>query len=77
MCSENINILIPLSLNELSERERTYRGIYHDIGTVLDGYSIEQLFEFVKSNLNMDVSLRYYLEQQIIAYVSSCERENT
>ena len=47
-------------------RKNTYHGIYHDVGTILDNFTTETLFKFVKDNLNMNVCLRAYLENQII-----------
>ena len=51
----------------IQNREETYRGIYSDIGCVLDNFTTEQLTDYFINVLGCESSLRYYLEQQIIA----------
>lgn len=63
-----------LTVEKLMNREKTYYGKYHDVGTVLDDFSTKELFDFAFNNLNMKTALRYYLEQQITAYIMSIER---
>lgn len=46
-------------------REKTYYGIYSDVGTVLDKFSTEELAKFYIEKFG-DGGLRYFLEQQII-----------
>ena len=48
-------------------REETYYSIYSDVGTVLDDFTTEQLTDYYINILGCESSLRYYLEQQIIA----------
>lgn len=58
-----------MTVKELMDRKITHRGVYHDVGVVLDSYVTQELFDFVWDNLNMRIALRDYLERQIIAYV--------
>ena len=51
----------------IRNREETYNGIYSDIGCVLDNFTTEQLTDYFINVLGCESSLRYYLEQQIIA----------
>ena len=51
----------------IKNRKQTYHGIYSDIGTVLDKFSTQELVEYYVNVLGCESSLRYYLEQQIIA----------
>ena len=51
----------------IRNREVTYHGIYSDIGCVLDNFTTEQLKDYFINVLGCESSLRYYLEQQIIA----------
>lgn len=51
----------------IRNREETYHGIYSDIGCVLDNFTTEQLTDYFINILGCESSLRYYLEQQIIA----------
>ena len=51
----------------IRNREETYHGIYSDIGCVLDNFTTEQLKDYFINVLGCESSLRYYLEQQIIA----------
>ena len=51
----------------IRNREETYHGIYSDIGCVLDNFTTEQLTDYFINVLGCESSLRYYLEQQIIA----------
>ncbi len=62
-----------LTVEKLLKREKTYYGNYHDIGVILDSHSTEELFKFIFDNFNMETALRYYLEQQVIAYINSIE----
>ena len=50
----------------IRSRKETYRGIYSDIGTVLDKFSTEELAKYYLDRFG-DGGLRYFLEQQIIA----------
>ena len=50
----------------IRSRKETYRGIYSDIGTVLDKFSTEELAKYYLEKFG-DGGLRYFLEQQIIA----------
>lgn len=50
----------------LTSRQRTYSGIYSDVGTVLDTFSTSELAEYYIQRFG-DGGLRYFLEQQIIA----------
>lgn len=51
----------------IRNREETYHGIYSNIGCVLDNFTTEQLTDYFINILGCESSLRYYLEQQIIA----------
>lgn len=51
----------------IRNRKETYNGIYSDIGTALDKFSTEELVDYFINILGCESSLRYYLEQQIIA----------
>lgn len=51
----------------IKSRKETYHGIYSDVGTVLDDFTTEQLTDYYINILGCESSLRYYLEQQIIA----------
>lgn len=51
----------------IRNRKETYQGIYSDIGCVLDNFTTEQLTDYFINVLGCESSLRYYLEQQIIA----------
>lgn len=51
----------------IKNRKTTYNGIYSDVGTVLDNFTTEQLADYYINVLGCESSLRYYLEQQIIA----------
>lgn len=50
----------------IKTRENTYRGIYSDVGCVLDGFTTAELAEYYIKRFG-DGGLRYFLEQQIIA----------
>lgn len=50
----------------IRNRKETYRGIYSDIGTVLDRFSTEELAKYYLDRFG-DGGLRYFLEQQIIS----------
>lgn len=50
----------------IQNRKQTYNGIYSDIGIVLDKFSTEELMKFYVEKYG-ESSVRYYLEQQIIA----------
>ena len=58
----------------IRSRKETYRGIYSDIGTVLDKFSTEELAKYYLEKFG-DGGLRYFLEQQIIASEISREKE--
>lgn len=62
-----------LLTDTLVNREKSHHGIYSDIGHILDKYSTDELFRYVKDNLSMDTALRYYLEQNIVAYIKTIE----
>lgn len=51
----------------IRNRKETYNSIYSDIGTALDKFSTEELVDYFINILGCESSLRYYLEQQIIA----------
>lgn len=51
----------------IKNRKTTYNGIYSDVGTVLDNFTIEQLVDYYINVLKCESPLRYYIEQQIIA----------
>ena len=55
-------------------RKKTYHGIYSDVGTALDGFSISELAEYYINRFG-DGGLRYFLEQEIIAAEISKDRE--
>lgn len=57
----------------MQNREQTYNGIYSDIGVVLDQFSIDELTKFYIEKYG-ESSIRYYLEQQIIAGEISKEK---
>ena len=50
----------------IQTRETTYRGIYSDVGCVLDRFTTAELAEYYIQRFGDD-GLRYFLEQQIIA----------
>lgn len=50
----------------IQNRKKTYNGIYSDIGLVLDKFSTEELMAFYIEKYG-ESTIRYYLEQQIIA----------
>lgn len=51
----------------IKNRKTTYNGIYSDIGLALDKFSTAELADYYINVLGCESSLRYYLEQQIIA----------
>lgn len=51
----------------IRNRKETHNGIYSDMGTALDKFSTEELVDYFINILGCESSLRYYLEQQIIA----------
>ena len=50
----------------IQTRENTYRGIYSDVGCVLDRFTTSELADYYIKRFG-DGGLRYFLEQQIIA----------
>lgn len=58
----------------LASRQRTYSGIYSDVGTVLDDFSTSELAEYYIQRFGGS-ALRYFLEQGIIAAEISKEKE--
>lgn len=58
----------------LTSRQRTYSGIYSDVGTALDIFSTSELAEYYIQRFG-DSALRYFLEQGIIAAEISKEKE--
>ena len=50
----------------IQTRQTTYRGIYSDVGCVLDRFTTSELAEYYIQRFG-DGGLRYFLEQQIIA----------
>lgn len=50
----------------IKNRKETHNGIYSDIGAALDRFSTEELLKFYIDKYG-DSSVRYFLEQQIIA----------
>lgn len=53
---------------DIRNRKETHYGIYADIGTALDAFSTKDLIDYYMNRLKCEGSLRYYLEQQIIAF---------
>lgn len=51
----------------IKNRKTTHYGLYSDVGTVLDNFTTEQLADYYVNVLGLEGTLRYYLEQQIIA----------
>lgn len=58
----------------LASRQKTYSGIYSDVGTALDAFSTSELAEYYMQRFG-DSALRYFLEQGIIAAEISKEKE--
>lgn len=58
----------------LVSRQKTYSGIYSDVGTALDAFSTSELAEYYMQRFG-DSALRYFLEQGIIASEISKEKE--
>ena len=58
----------------LASRQKTYSGIYSDVGTALDAFSTSELAEYYIQHFG-DSALRYFLEQGIIAAEISKEKE--
>lgn len=58
----------------LASRQKTYSGIYSDVGTALDAFSTSELAEYYIQRFG-DSALRYFLEQGIIAAEISKEKE--
>ena len=58
---------------EINNRDKTYYGIYHDVGVVLDNFSTFELFKYYIS-VTGETSIRSYLEEGIIADVIHKER---
>lgn len=50
----------------IQTRKNTYRGIYSDVGCVLDRFTTSELADYYIKRFG-DGGLRYFLEQQIIA----------
>ncbi len=57
----------------IQNRKQTYNGIYSDIGIALDNLSTEELMKFYVEKYG-ESSIRYFLEQQIIAGEISKEK---
>ena len=51
----------------IQKRPTTHNSIYSDIGLALDKFSTAELVDYYINTLGCESSLRYYLEQQIIA----------
>lgn len=58
----------------LAIRQKTYSGIYSDVGMALDAFSTSELAEYYIQRFG-DSALRYFLEQGIIAAEISKEKE--
>ena len=58
----------------LASRQKTYSGIYSDVGTALDAFSTSELAEYYIQRFG-DSALRYFIEQGIIAAEISREKE--
>lgn len=58
----------------LASRQKTYKGIYSDVGATLDAFSTSELAEYYIQRFG-DSALRYFLEQGIIAAEISKEKE--
>lgn len=57
----------------IKKRTKTYNGIYSDIGIALEKFTTEDLLKFYIEKYG-DSSIRYFLEQQIIAGEISKEK---
>lgn len=51
----------------IKNRKTTHNSIYSDIGVALDKFSTVELVDYYINVLSCEGTLRYYLEQQIIA----------
>jgi hypothetical protein len=60
---------------ELLTKAQTHYGIYHDAGIILDKYSTTELFEFVRDEGEMEISLRAWLEKTIVRLLMNWEKE--
>jgi hypothetical protein len=60
---------------ELLTKAQTHYGIYHDAGIILDKYSTTELFELVRDEGEMEISLRAWLEKTIIRLLMNWEKE--
>ena len=58
----------------IQTRENTYRGIYSDVGCVLDRFTTSELADYYIKRFG-DGGLRYFLEQQIIAAEINKDKE--
>ena len=58
----------------LASRQKTYSGIYSDVGTALDTFSTSELAEYYIQRFGGS-ALRYFLEQGIISAEISKEKE--
>lgn len=58
----------------IQTRESTYRGIYSDVGCVLDRFTTSELADYYIKRFD-DGGLRYFLEQQIIAAEINKDKE--
>lgn len=61
---ENKNQIIR---KELAKRERTHHGIYHDVGVVLESYSLDEIYRYYLDIVmnGHSTTLRAYLEEEI------------
>lgn len=70
-----MSILTRHMKERLLNREKTHYGIYHDVETVLDEYSTTVLFNFIRDEGEMEVSLRAWLVKTIISMLMNWEKE--
>lgn len=70
-----MSVLTRQMKERLLNREKTHYGIYHDAEIVLDEYSTTELFNFIRHEGEMEVSLRAWLEKTIIRLLMNWEKE--
>lgn len=64
MKTKNNNIRIQ---KELTSRSRTHHGIYHDVGIILENYSLDDLYRYYIDVVmhGHETTLRAYIEEII------------
>jgi hypothetical protein len=60
---------------KIENRNHTTHGVYHDVGQILESFSLHDLCDYLAS-LGSETSTRYYLEQQIIRGIILKENSN-